>query len=331
MSDFDSPWKDALDRWFPAFLAFFFPDIHADIDWSRGYEMLDKELQQIVREAEVGRRHVDTLAKVWRRTGEETWVLIHVEIQSQPNDEFAERMFVYFYRLFDRYKRRIASLAVLADEKLDWRPHRYECGLWGCMAGIVFRIVKLLDQTADEAALEANPNPFAVIALAHVKTQQTRADAVGRKVWKLRLVRGLYERGLNKVDIVELFRFIDWVMDLPEPLGIEFDQELHRFAKEKQMPFISPFERRAIERGLAKGLEQGRELGLEQGREQGREEGLRNGILSALAVSLEAKFGARGKRLMTRVRQVEDRTALEALLPLVVKSSSLDEVKKALP
>ena len=53
MSDFDSPWKEALDHYFPAFLDFFFPNIHADIDWSRDYEMLDKELQQVVRTAEL--------------------------------------------------------------------------------------------------------------------------------------------------------------------------------------------------------------------------------------------------------------------------------------
>ena len=57
MSDFDSPWKEALDRYFTAFLRFFFPNIHADIDWSRKYEMLDTELQQVVRTAELGHRH----------------------------------------------------------------------------------------------------------------------------------------------------------------------------------------------------------------------------------------------------------------------------------
>jgi hypothetical protein len=47
MADFDSPWKEALDVYFQAFLAFFFPLIHDDIDWSRAFESLDKELQQI--------------------------------------------------------------------------------------------------------------------------------------------------------------------------------------------------------------------------------------------------------------------------------------------
>ena len=34
MTDYDSPWKEALDVYFRAFLAFFYPLIHDDIDWS---------------------------------------------------------------------------------------------------------------------------------------------------------------------------------------------------------------------------------------------------------------------------------------------------------
>ena len=53
--DFDSPWKDALQRYLPQFLAFFFPALAADIDWVRGYEALDKEFQQIIRRARSAR------------------------------------------------------------------------------------------------------------------------------------------------------------------------------------------------------------------------------------------------------------------------------------
>jgi len=79
--DYDTPWKDVLDRWHRQFLEFFFPLAAADIDWSRGYEFLDKELQKVTRRAVVGRRHVDKLIKVWRRSGAETWVLIHTKVQ----------------------------------------------------------------------------------------------------------------------------------------------------------------------------------------------------------------------------------------------------------
>src|SRR5262245_21514268 len=104
MSEFDSQWKEALDRFLRLFLEFFFPDIAADIDWARGYEILDKELEQIVREGEVGKRLADKLFKVWRRDGEETWVLIHIEVQAQVDADFSQRMFVYHYRIYDRFR-----------------------------------------------------------------------------------------------------------------------------------------------------------------------------------------------------------------------------------
>ena len=77
-SDYDSPWKEALEYYFEAFMAFFFSQAHADIAWSRGYEFLDKELQQVVRDAELGRRLADKLVKVWRNDGQEAWVLVHI-------------------------------------------------------------------------------------------------------------------------------------------------------------------------------------------------------------------------------------------------------------
>jgi hypothetical protein len=36
-------------------MKFFFPQIEAEIDWERGYEFLDQEFQQVVREAETGK------------------------------------------------------------------------------------------------------------------------------------------------------------------------------------------------------------------------------------------------------------------------------------
>jgi hypothetical protein len=81
-TDYDSSWKEALDAYFEPFLTLLFPEVHRHIDWARGYESLDKEFQQVVREAEVGRRYVDKLVKVWTKDGAECWVLIHVEVQT---------------------------------------------------------------------------------------------------------------------------------------------------------------------------------------------------------------------------------------------------------
>src|SRR5437588_17751 len=170
VTDYDSPWKEALDHYFEPFMAFFFPLAHAAIDWSRGYEMLDKELQKIVPQAEQGRRYVDKLVKVWLKSGEEKWLLIHIEVQVWRDEDFPKRMYVYNYRIFDRYDREVTSLAILADDDPDWRPDHYHYGRWGCCAGIQFAPVKLLDYAANWQALEADANLFGVVVLAHLKT-----------------------------------------------------------------------------------------------------------------------------------------------------------------
>jgi hypothetical protein len=105
--------KEALEHFLELFLAFFFPAVHEGLDWRRRYESLDKELQQIAHDARTGRRLADKLFKVWRKDGQEAWLLIHVEVQGQREQGFPERMFVYSYRIYDRYRRPVVSLAVL--------------------------------------------------------------------------------------------------------------------------------------------------------------------------------------------------------------------------
>jgi hypothetical protein len=105
-TSFDSPWKDIVKTYLPEFFAFFFPDADTAIDWERGFDFLDQELRQVVRDAELGKRFVDKLVKVYLKDGEETWILIHLEIQSQYELEFAERIYIYHYRIFDKYRRR---------------------------------------------------------------------------------------------------------------------------------------------------------------------------------------------------------------------------------
>ncbi|MFH0730645.1 MAG: transposase, partial [Pseudomonadota bacterium] len=73
--DSDPPWKDILERYFARFIEFFFPHIFSEIDWERGHEFLDKELQKIMRSSKTGRRTVDKLVKVRLKNGSEIWAL----------------------------------------------------------------------------------------------------------------------------------------------------------------------------------------------------------------------------------------------------------------
>ena len=251
-----------LTQFFPSFMEFFYSDIFAEIDWTRGFEFLDKELQKIFVKGKTGKRLADKLVKVYLRNGREVWVLIHVEIQGQREANFGRRMFVYHYRIFDAYGQRVISLAVLTDEDQSWRPNKFSYNLFGTGVELNFRAVKLLDRLPDWNALVKDRNPFAVIVMAHLKSLETRHLPRQRFRQKLEIIKGLYARGLGQEDIRQLFRFIDWVMTLPEELETKLETEVKALTEEQKMEYISGLERRAIERGMQQGMEIGIAEGL---------------------------------------------------------------------
>ncbi len=185
--EFDSPWKDMIELYFKAFLQFFFPHLHAAIDWSRGYEFLDKELHKVVREAVTQSRRVDKLVKVWLSNQEEILLYIHLEVQGQVEADFAQRMFIYHYRLYDRYGARVMSLAILGDKKAAWRPQSYHYDQFGCQLTFQFPIIKLLDYQEQWAQLEQSLNPFSHVVRVHLKGLETQKHPQRRLEWKIQL------------------------------------------------------------------------------------------------------------------------------------------------
>ena len=303
--EYDSPWKDILESYFEDFMAFFFPEIHAEIDWTRGYVFLDQELSQITRDAETGEKIVDKLVKVWKLTGEETWVLLNVEIQSQEESVLGERVFTYFYRLKDKFNLPIASLVILGDDRNNWRPSTFSQSLWGCDVLFRFPTVKLLDYESQWADLEASRNPFAIVTMAHLKTKSTRKDLQSRKDWKFRLTRMLYENGYERQAILDLFRFIDWILELPSDLKEAFRNELAQYEQEKQMPYVTSIER----------------MGIEQGWKEGRKEGERSLILRQLT----RRVGVLPEHLTDRIQDLSIEQ-LETLAEDLLDFQGLDDL-----
>jgi hypothetical protein len=87
--DFDGAWKNMLsEKRFASFLAFFLPDAYPLIDWTHPVEFLEQELRAITRKSRRGNRAVDRLVKVWLNDGTQSWVLVHIEIQSQRMPTF---------------------------------------------------------------------------------------------------------------------------------------------------------------------------------------------------------------------------------------------------
>ena len=290
---YDGPWKAAIHHYTEAFMALFFPAIHADIDWSELPEFLDQELQSLTPDAAQPAGAVDRLIKLRRARGEEVRVLVHIGVQAQRDQRFMERMFRYHYRIFDWHGQPAVSVAVLADEQPAWRPAGYHHDLWGCDLHLTFPTVKLLEIPWPE--LEASDNVFAVVVMAHLKTQATRHDPEVRAHWKAWLLVRLYERGLGRDDILNLYRLVDWMMALP----VEYEQQViwnvARVEKERGMPYITSAER----------------LGsLGQARQD---------VLQAL----EVRFGAVPEPVRQAVLQVSDLDLLSGLLRRAILVESM--------
>jgi hypothetical protein len=257
-SDYDSPWKEALERFFPEFLALLFPAIHARIDWRIPPEFLDKELQQIGAGSPRGRRYADKLVRVQALDGQAIAVLIHVEVQGDPESDFGERMFVYQTRLRDRYGLDVVSLAVLTDTTASFRPSQFRHCRWGCGIAFRFPMVKLLDYVEPNrwAELDASDNLFALVVMAQIRAKVTD-EAETLKGWKFRLIRRMYERGYSETLILQVFRLIDWMIRLPQALEADFRQTLYAYEEQLRMPYVTTVEQAGIEKGLQQGLQRG--------------------------------------------------------------------------
>ncbi len=85
--------------------------------------------------------------------------------------------------------------------------------------------------------LEASTNPFAIVVMS--------------------LVRQLYEGGWQRQDVLELFRFIDWVLALPPRLANRFKVEVRKIETERHMRYVTSIERLSREEGLEQGFLQG--------------------------------------------------------------------------
>lgn len=255
--DYDNPWKSAIDGYLPDFMAFYFPNAHANINWEVGYESLDNELPALVRDAELGNRYADKLVKVTTIDGKQDIVYIHIEVQGQPDNDFSKRMYTYNYRIYDKFGQFPVSLAVLADENESWKPTSFNQEQWGCRMDFVFPVAKLTDYQRQLDDLMASDNPFAILTAAHFLTKRTKHDMNERLQVKLKLAKLLYQKGWDKQEVIEFFRVIDWLMRLPEALTRQFQQNLADYEQESKMRYITSIERLAMQDGVQQGKLEG--------------------------------------------------------------------------
>jgi flagellar biosynthesis/type III secretory pathway protein FliH len=157
------------------------------------------------------------------------------------------------------------------------------------------------------------------MVLAHLATLEASGDEGSLFARKRQVMRSLYERGMPKQMVLELLRLVDWMMRLPQALEALFRQEHEQWEMEKQMPYITSFERLAREEGRA------------EGQAEGRAEGLRQGLLEAIELGLKLRFGAEGLQCFSAIQQLADIDVLRRIKQAIESAVTADDIRRLLP
>ena len=305
-------------------MEFFFPEIHGLIDWNRRYKFLAQELAQISASIESelnkqshirGKRaplRVDLLVEVYFNDGRKGRILLHLEVQNERDPFFDERLFIYHYRIFDKTRDPVITLALLTDFDPAWRPGQYVRELAGCRVEFNFPIRKFTDYNDEELA--ASRNPFAFIARAHREARTTGDDMDRRYDLRMVLQDAVEGSGMKEREVLWVSRFIEEVMRLPEDLHrkLFFEQQAR---KEKAMEFTTYAERVGEKRGLSKGIK--------KGKLQGKQE--------SLLQILQVRFKKVPERIAVKVSALTDVAVLTEMLDAALRCDSLKEFEALLP
>ena len=259
----DLLWKSSIEEFFPHFLTYFFEDYLPLIDLEKGFEFLDKELQKIAYKSKDTRRFSDKLVKVFLKDGKEVGVLIHIEVQGYVEENFAERMYINQYRIFDRYKLPTAAIAIFTDDSPKFHPKKYSSNIFHTSIEYSFATYKLRDQKL--ANFHVGTNPFSIImetAWWNLSMNKlTDKELFGKKI---SLFSRMYQLGYPLKQTNELLDFIKFYSKFEsKALYKAFDNEIVKITKDKKIMSI----REAVIEGFK--IE-----AREEGREEGREEAI---------------------------------------------------------
>lgn len=221
----DTLWKGIIESLAEEFIRFFFPNYVDDIDFERGFEFLDTELQKLLPDSLGMNRHADKLIRFWLKNGLEIWSLIHVEVQGYQDFFFASRMFESIYRIRDKFQHPVTGLAIYTDWSRSYHYQEFQESFLGSELRYRFNTYVLRDHPIAELA--QNPNPFAAVMEAAWQNLNKPADDQSLRSLKLELIQRLKSRNISKEKTSLIIDFIRYFVPFTNSeISANFEQDL---------------------------------------------------------------------------------------------------------
>ncbi|WP_209121184.1 Rpn family recombination-promoting nuclease/putative transposase [Alkalihalobacillus sp. BA299] len=112
-NDHDRWFKELITTFFEEFILAFIPEAYEHLD----FDHLTFLQQEVYTDILKGRKGtVDILAETKLR-GQDALIIVHIEPQSYYESDFNDRMFFYFSRLYEKYRRPILPIAIFSYDQ----------------------------------------------------------------------------------------------------------------------------------------------------------------------------------------------------------------------
>lgn len=248
MMDHDRLFKELLRNFFIEFLELFLPEVRAYLR-ADSIEFLDKE---IITDVDARERHeVDLLVKA-RLRDQDVCVLIHVENQAHPQEDFARRMFRYFARLYEKYGLPVYPIVIFSyDSPQRPEPDRFQIAFPDKIV-LDFRFTVIQLNRLNWRDFARQPNPVAAALMAKMKiAPEDRVKA------KLECLRLLVTLRLDRARMRLISIFVDSYLRLnaqEERMMQEELAELLPVERQGIMEMTTSWEERGLARGHAQAV-----------------------------------------------------------------------------
>jgi hypothetical protein len=221
--DHDRLFKELIKEFFEEFVEAFYPAIHSKINF-HSVKFLEQEVFTDIVKGD--KRYIDILAETTIK-GESKVILIHVEPQSTFQKDFHERMFIYYSRLYEKFRKPIVPIAVLSYETKRKIPDHFSIEAAGFQP-IIFNYLPLHLITLDWKKFIEQDNPAAAALLSKMGYKEEERVKV-----KLEFLRMVARMELNPAKMELLYGFFETYLKLTKEEEQKMNKEVSKLPKEE--------------------------------------------------------------------------------------------------
>jgi hypothetical protein len=248
--DYDGLTKDFVTSFFPSFIQISNPALYAAVDWNVPPVFLEQELYNMMKGRywmKGKKKLTDKLARLRLLNGNDHYVLVHVEFQHRPEDEFGKRMFTYFVLAFLKHDAQdFTAIAFFTGAAPEKSQLAYRLDVFGTKVN--YQFISLVAVEQDEAKLIRSRNPVALGVLAVKYAYETEKMPEKRLFYKRKLFEIAASKGIKRPELVKLLIFVRDFVNLPPILE-------NKFLTETLDPSTSKLEEMIISTGTKKMFE----------------------------------------------------------------------------